>query len=223
MKATLQRTQPFVDKNVPIVGSRQRCYVPFICKNKPYIGTTHYSGVTLVELLVTLVIAGILVGLAAPQFSEMVRSSYLSGQANDLIADLNFTRSESIKRGGNVGLCAGNVTSGCTGTWTSGRVMFVDTNGNGAWDAASDSVIRSREALDGSTTLNTSIYNSATNAVVAGSPTIVVYGGAGATTLTTGYVLRFALCRGGVASRGKLVTARSTGQVSVSSTAPTSC
>ena len=63
------------------------------------------TGFTLVELLITLMIATILMTLAVPQFTSLVANSRLTTQSNDMIAAINFARSTAIKRNGSVFLC----------------------------------------------------------------------------------------------------------------------
>jgi type IV fimbrial biogenesis protein FimT len=63
------------------------------------------TGFTIVELLITVMIATILMTMAVPQFTRMVASNRLITQSNDLIAAMNFARSTAIKRNGSVFLC----------------------------------------------------------------------------------------------------------------------
>ena len=56
----------------------------------------------MVELLVTIAIAGILVAAVVPQFQSMVRRSQLTSVTNDMIMAINFARSEAARVGGGV-------------------------------------------------------------------------------------------------------------------------
>jgi type IV fimbrial biogenesis protein FimT len=95
-------------------------------------------GFTLIEVLVVIAIVGILVGLAAPSFSSMIRSSGMTSTVNTFLADMRYARSEAIRRGGGVVMCrssnpeAVNPTCG-TGSivgWESGWIIFHDLDGN---------------------------------------------------------------------------------------------
>lgn len=55
-------------------------------------------GVTLVEACMTLAIASILVGTAAPSFIESNRKRTLDGSASELVTDLYLARSEATSR-----------------------------------------------------------------------------------------------------------------------------
>lgn len=74
-------------------------------------------GFTLVELLVTLAIAIILIGLAVPSFINFLQQIRLSTIVNELHNAINLTRTEAIKRNGKVDLIAVN------GKWENGWVI----------------------------------------------------------------------------------------------------
>ena len=66
----------------------------------------HQYGVTAVELMVVVVIAAILATIAIPSFSDLIARRKIEGLANELSADLQFARSESISRNADVSLTA---------------------------------------------------------------------------------------------------------------------
>ena len=55
-------------------------------------------GVTLVEVLMAIAIMALLTGLAAPSFVESVARSRLEGTVATLANDLQYARSESLRR-----------------------------------------------------------------------------------------------------------------------------
>jgi type IV fimbrial biogenesis protein FimT len=59
-------------------------------------------GFTMIELMTTIVIAGILAVLAIPAFGEQLARRRLEGVATDLSTDLQFARSQAVSSGGDV-------------------------------------------------------------------------------------------------------------------------
>lgn len=60
------------------------------------------SGFTLIELMVTLSVLVILLTLAVPSFQEFIRGQRVKTTSFDVFAALTFTRSEALKRNGDV-------------------------------------------------------------------------------------------------------------------------
>ena len=76
------------------------------------------SGFTAIELMVTLAVAAILVGLAVPSFRELIDKSKLRGATDDVVNLLNTARASAVKLQRNVsvsikssGWCAGAISS----------------------------------------------------------------------------------------------------------------
>lgn len=65
---------------------------------KPLMTPARTRGVSLIEVLVAIAIAAILGGLAAPPFLESLARNRLEGAVSVLANDLQFTRSEAIRR-----------------------------------------------------------------------------------------------------------------------------
>lgn len=107
------------------------------------------QGFTIIELMFTMVILVVLLGLAAPSMRNLVLDQRVKTVTGDVQAALIFARSEAIKRNQFVALCAKNDDgSGCQNStdWARGWIVYLDTDGNGFPGAVSD-ILRSQDAL----------------------------------------------------------------------------
>ena len=102
------------------------------------------TGYTLIELMVTIIIAGILLGIAIPNFTSIISSNRLTTYANELVTSLNFARSEAIKRGLRITLCKSTNGNGCNAIndWSQGWIIFTDKNNNADYDSSSETLLR---------------------------------------------------------------------------------
>ena len=107
-------------------------------------------GFTLIELMVTLAIFAIVTMLAFPGFQLYQQNSARVTNINDLVAAFNLSRSEAVKQGLNVIVCASADQATCSGAndWTTGWIAFVDADNNAALNAG-DTTILTHGALSG--------------------------------------------------------------------------
>lgn len=196
---------PLVCHKIPLVK-------PLVGFNTPFINNYIYkSGFTLIELIVTLTIAGILFALAGPAMQSFVQNQRLSSYANEIIADLNYARSEAIKRGGNVSICrqGGTLTSpSCNSAaqWEAGWVVFVDTDADSTIDAG-ETVLRVHETLAQNVNLRV-IGSVALNSVS--------FANTGLTTMTTGQEAALRLCDSRGTSSALTISVNYTGRATTS-------
>ena len=165
-----------------------------------YLRITKATGMTLIELLVTLAVAMILLSSGVPGFSTLIWNNRLVAAANAVSGALAEARSESISQRRPVTVCGSSSGSTCDGAWSEGAVAFLDANANGAIDAG-DAVHRT-------------FMNPVPSVTVALSgPTTIRYSSMG--WLSPGAAGTFRLCdqRGSRFGRALLVSA--TGRVSV--------
>ncbi|MGI2195237.1 GspH/FimT family pseudopilin [Shewanella baltica] len=70
------------------------------------MSNTWNQGLTLVELMVTVAIIGILGSLALPSYRDVMAREQLTAAANELVSSYKFARSEAIKRSTSITLTA---------------------------------------------------------------------------------------------------------------------
>lgn len=182
-------------------------------------------GFTLLELLVTLVVGAILYGLAVPSMRAFIQNARITTQTNELVADLNFARSEAVKRAGHVVVCQSNNPQAATpvcnnsGNWQSGRLIFLDAGvgtppvyNNTYSTVDGDILLRIRAALDGNNTLTTVLVSSG---AADGS---ITFDRMGMAMIGTTDTTNFRLCDDRLAPKGRSVQVSATGRPSTGST-----
>lgn len=112
-------------------------------------------GFSIIEVLVTLAISGVLFSLALPDFQATIQNNRSTAQASEFMSDLNLARSEAIKRGIRVTLCKSNDESSCSvnGGWEQGWIVFVDNGLENANREADELLLRTHKSLSGGNTL----------------------------------------------------------------------
>ncbi len=85
------------------------------------------SGFTLIELMITVSILGILLGIGLPSFVTFINNNKITAEANSLIYSFHMARSEAIKRGTDVQVSLAFINDR---SWPSGWKVLADTNGN---------------------------------------------------------------------------------------------
>lgn len=98
----------------------------------------HQAAFTLIELMVTLAVMAVVIGIAVPSFTTLIHTNRVKTLTEDLASSVNLARMEALKRGKRVSVCASSDGIACSGQWTDGWIIFLD---GAASDAAAAPVI----------------------------------------------------------------------------------
>lgn len=109
------------------------------------------KGFTLIELMVTLVVLIVLLGLGIPNFTEWVKKTRIETGTRSLTGALMEARSEAVSRQTVITLAPAD------GGWAAGLSMYTDadTGGNSAYSASDDTMIKELNFSMGGVTVDT--------------------------------------------------------------------
>jgi type IV fimbrial biogenesis protein FimT len=104
--------------------------------------------------MTTLAVAVIILSLAVPSFSTIIKDNRQVTQANDLLTTLVYARSEAINRGSRISVCKSSDAASCaaSGGWEQGWIAFVDSNSDANANSGEE-ILRVHGALSVGTTL----------------------------------------------------------------------
>ncbi|MES1263278.1 MAG: GspH/FimT family pseudopilin [Peristeroidobacter soli] len=112
------------------------------------------AGFTMMELLITMTLAGILMAVAVPSFRSAIISNRLTTQANDIVAGMTYARSEAISHNTSVTFCRANLEASTNCSGSSGAWAF--------WIVRNSGGVLRRGAVppyDGTYTLSSTLVN----------------------------------------------------------------
>ena len=93
-------------------------------------------GFTMIELIATVAIASVVLAIGVPNFSALLKDNRTTTQTNLFVSSVNLARSEAVKRGVQVTLCASMDTTSCAEStdWSTGWILLdIDDNLIQSW------------------------------------------------------------------------------------------
>lgn len=108
------------------------------------------TGFTLIELMVTVALGTALMMVAVPGFVQFQRNAQLSDAVSNFISAANTARANAMKQGLNTYLVPATGTN-----WSSGWMVFADSNWNQVYNEGVDEVVLRHEALSTDITVTT--------------------------------------------------------------------
>ncbi len=148
---------------------------------RPLARSVAQRGFTLIEAIIVMSILAILAGVSTSSFVWLNQTTQIRGAAFDLVADLDFARSEAVKRNDDV------VVAPVGGAW-----------GNGWTVTSAGNVLRQRPALGGQISFTT-------------APGTLTFDGAGRASLVTVGNFQLCPPAGGGALNGRTVRVDASG------------
>jgi len=102
-----------------------------------YTTLKNSRGITLVEMLVTVVVIGILTTTSFPAMGRLIESTRMSAAHSALMVALNRARAAAVEHSAYAEVCPSTDGNQCTGDtqWQSGWIVFIDENKNKQHDA----------------------------------------------------------------------------------------
>lgn len=133
---------------------------PRVCRGRVFAGC-RIGGFTLIELMVTVTLAGILAVIAVPSFRQFILNQRLKNASYDLVSALSLTRSEAITRNAAVSMVAKG------GDWANGWCVTT------AADCTAAAIVQ-HSALNRSITVSAYLLGTST-----AGPTTITFGNSG--------------------------------------------
>ena len=115
--------------------------------DKPYyrsvfrLNPRAFYGFTLLELMVTLAVAGVLLAMGIPSFTSVIKNNRQTTLLNEFTSYFHYAKSQAVTRGIPTTVCKRNTAgTDCNGSasWDDGWIVFLDENGDGDLDDDGD-------------------------------------------------------------------------------------
>jgi type IV fimbrial biogenesis protein FimT len=195
--------------------------LPKILSESPTQGIAQ-RGMTMVELMITLVVLAVLLGIAAPSFVRTMASNRMSTQTNEFIQGLKQARAEANRRGLSVAVQADEDLT--PANFATGWTIFTNASGDGVLAStptdAEGTRIRVNGRLAGNTVIHRVNRSTATDpptytASSAADRRYIVFTSRGN---SAGGAAFFRICDSGASINGRIVQVSTVGNVTLDAT-----
>lgn len=123
------------------------------------MNTVFQRGFNLLELMAAVAILGILFAIGVPSFTQMLRNNRVVANTNKLVVALSVARSEAVRRGLPVAVCARTGPStdvceiGTVNNWANGWLVYTDAIGTAGTIDLGDDILQRFDAVPAGVTL----------------------------------------------------------------------
>ena len=101
------------------------------------------AGFTIIELIITVAVAGVVLGIGVPSFVAVIQSNRTATETNKIVTAFNLARAEAVGRG-----LAISVLPLTAGEWSDGWQVGIDMNGDGDFaDGGAETTIQVYDAV----------------------------------------------------------------------------
>lgn len=113
---------------------------------RPLSVQSRYTGMTLIEILITLTIVGIASIIALPALSEYTIKTRTDAEVIELQRFIMTARNSAINSGKSVTLCP--LTAGsCTTSWQKELSIFINETDNNKYDSANETLVKVKSVI----------------------------------------------------------------------------
>jgi type IV fimbrial biogenesis protein FimT len=100
--------------------------------------------------MITVAVAAVVMAIALPSFTQLIRSNRVSSTANELIATVMLARTEAIRSPGGAAVCTSSDGASCdaAGDWSAGWIVFQDRDSDGLPTGADDTILKYVQPTD---------------------------------------------------------------------------
>ena len=111
------------------------------------------SGLTLVELMITVAIASILITVGAPGISSMLQQNQVIADINNISSVARVARFSAVDQSTPVVLCPTQDYTSCEGDWQLAKMVFMDNDNDGNLNNG-ESLLAATDPVTGSNTVS---------------------------------------------------------------------
>jgi len=105
------------------------------------------QGLTLVELMTSISITGILLSIALPNYQDFIVKMRVDNEIAQLQRLLLITRNSAINSGTNAILCPLENNVICSGDWNKPLTIFIDSNKNQQFDPITEKLVYYKDGI----------------------------------------------------------------------------
>jgi type IV fimbrial biogenesis protein FimT len=126
----------------------ERSRVPYTNELTEVCVMERQKGLTLIELMIGVGLAGLLLSMAVPALNLFVQNGRQTAAVNEFVSSMHVARSTAVTTNARVTICASRSGGACDGAaWADGWIVFEDPDSDQAVDAG-ETIVATAEGSD---------------------------------------------------------------------------